>query len=298
MVLQISQLVLASLFGYTVAVRDSSLAPGQIKTLVTFGDSYTDTTAMADGGATWPTHAAGYANVSLFSFAKAGATCSNNLTFRPFPPVFESQLPTYFAELSNGTLPDLPPDETLYTLWIGTNDVGANALLTGHGAPGVSLVDTVSCAVNWVKTMYASGARNFLFQNMVPLQNTVLYSSNSYLNHYWTQTRNTTEWNVFMSEITRLFDSYSLFEDMIASPATYLNGTAALNITGCAHSCVYQLNESTADTGICTIANGTDRDSFLWYDELHPSEQTERNIAREIAEVIEGKQNQWTRWLA
>lgn len=34
------------------------------------------------------------------------------------------------------------------------------------------------------------------------------------------------------------------------------------------------------------------------YDELHPSEQTERNIAREIAEVIEGKQNQWTRWLA
>ncbi|KAJ4480570.1 GDSL lipase/esterase [Lentinula edodes] len=317
----LSHLALASLFGYTVAVSGSSLAPGQIKTLVAFGDSYTDTTAMADGGATWPTYAAGYANVSLFSFAKAGATCSNNLTSVPFPPVFGSQLPTYFAELSNGTLPDLPPDETLYTLWIGTNDVGSSALLTGHGAPGVSLVDTVSCAVNWVKTMYVSGARNFLFQNMAPLQNTVLYSANSYPNFYWTAERNTTGWNVFMSEMTRagnklqelmlealvpslkdahlgLFDSYSLFEDMIANPATYLNGTAALNITGCAHSCVYQLNESTADTGICTIANGTDRDSFLWYDELHPSEQTERNIAREIAEVIEGKQNQWTRWLA
>ncbi|KAJ3773828.1 GDSL lipase/esterase [Lentinula raphanica] len=315
------QLILASFFSYTLSTTGSSLTPGQIKTLISFGDSYTDTTAMADGGATWPSYAAGYANVSLFSFAKAGATCSNNLTFRPFPSVFESQLPTYFAEVANRTLPILHPDETLYTLWIGTNDVGANALLTGQGAPGVSLVDTVSCAIDWVKVMYASGARNFLFQNMAPLQNTVLYSADSYLNHYWTEERNTTEWNVFMTEITRtgnrlqelmlqalvpslkgahigLFDSYSLFEDMIANPANYLNGTAPLNITGCAHSCVYQLDESTADTGVCTIANGTDRDSFLWYDELHPSEQTERNIAKEIAEVIEGKRNQWTTWLA
>jgi len=94
------------------------------------------------------------------------------------------------------------------------------------------------------------------------------------------------------------FDSYSFFEDMLAHPALYLNGTAPLNITGCVHSCVYQLNESPTDTGICTIANGTDRDSFLWYDELHPSEQTDRNIAKEVAEVIEGKSNRWTRWLS
>lgn len=67
------------------------------------------------------------------------------------------------------------------------------------------------------------------------------------------------------SEVEGLFDSYSLFEDMLAHPALYLNGTAPLNTTGCVHSCVYQLNESTADTGACTIANGTDRDSFLWY---------------------------------
>ncbi|KAF5391336.1 hypothetical protein D9757_002048 [Collybiopsis confluens] len=299
----------------------SGLVPGQIKNLVTFGDSYSDVNAAADGGTVWPTYAAGYANVSLFPFAKAGATCSNNITLRPFPSVFESQLPAYFAEKSNGTLRKLSPEDTLYTLWIGTNDVGANGLLTGHGAPGASLVDTVGCAIDWVKVLYSSGARNFLFQNMVPLQNTVLYSVDSYLNHYWTLERNTTEWNVFMSEITRtgnrlqelmlralapslkdahlgFFDSYSLFEDMIAHPTSYLNGTAPLNVTGCVHSCVYQLNESTADTGACTIVNGTDRDSFMWYDELHPSEQTDRNIAKEIAAVIEGKENRWTTWLA
>ena len=52
------------------------------------------------------------------------------------------------------------------TLWIGTNDVGVNALLTGSQTPGVTVVDTVTCAVDWVQTLYDSGARNFIFQNV------------------------------------------------------------------------------------------------------------------------------------
>ena len=51
---------------------------------------------------------------------------------------------------------------------------------------------------------------------------------------------------------------------MLANPSTYLNGTAPLNTTGCVRSCIYQLNENLTDTGDCTIANGTDRDSFIW----------------------------------
>ena len=113
----------------------------------------------------WPIFAAEDGGFALYPFAKAGATCSNNITFRPFPSLFESQLPTYFAEVANGSL-KLDPRETVFTLWIGTNDVGANALLTDAHAPGVSLVDVVACAVNWVEVMYKSGARNFVFQNV------------------------------------------------------------------------------------------------------------------------------------
>ena len=119
----------------------------------------------ADGGIMWPVFATQDGNFDLFPFAKSGATCSNNLTFRPFPSVFESQLPTYFAEKANGSLKALQPEDTIYTLWIGTNDVGRNALLTGSD-PGVTVVETVTCAVNWVKTLYDSGARNFIFQNV------------------------------------------------------------------------------------------------------------------------------------
>ena len=119
-----------------------------------------------DRGISWPTYAAQvYGHFHLFPFAKAGATCSNNLTDRPFPSLFESQLPLYFEETRNGSI-RLNPEETIYTLWIGTNDVGVNSLIVGEGTPGVTLVDVTECAVNWVKVLYENGARNFLFQNV------------------------------------------------------------------------------------------------------------------------------------
>ena len=141
---------------------------------------------------------------------------------------------------------------------------------------------------------------------MIPLETTPLYSADSYPNRYWTAQRNTTEWSVFMKELTTagneiarlqlqllaptlhgayigkppgpaqrrrvvltvcaagFFDSHSLFADMFARPQLYLNGTAPLNVTGAVHSCVFQVNESTSDPGVCTDAVGTDQDSFLW----------------------------------
>ncbi|KAI0703969.1 hypothetical protein C8Q76DRAFT_823416 [Earliella scabrosa] len=297
--------------------------PGQIKNLVTFGDSYTDVDGHADGGIMWPVFAAQDGHFQLFPFAKSGATCSNNLTARPFPSVFESQLPLYFAEKANGSL-RLRPEETMYTLWIGTNDVGANALLTGSQTPGVTIVDTVACAVNWIQVLYASGARNFIFQNMIPLEFVPLYAPDSYPNRFWTAQRNTTEWSVFMRELTTsgnaiaklmlqalapklrgahigLFDSHSLFTDMINRPQLFLNGTAPLNVTGAAHSCVFELNESTSDPGVCTDAVGTDQDSFLWYsrfDELHPSVQAERVVAKLISDAIHRRTERFITWFS
>jgi hypothetical protein len=139
--------------------------PGQIKTLVTFGDSYTDTVITGDGGVAWPVYAAGYGNFTLYPFARAGATCSNKLTPKPWPSVFESQIPAFTDQRRNGSL-RLNQQQTIYTLWIGTNDIGSGALLTGDQSRGVSVVDTTSCAINWVRTLYGLGARNFLFQNV------------------------------------------------------------------------------------------------------------------------------------
>ncbi|KAG6872551.1 hypothetical protein C0995_008895 [Termitomyces sp. Mi166 len=309
-------ILLAISVSSTFASVTKGLKENKIKNLVTFGDSYTDVVVTGDAGVSWPTYAAGYAQVSLHPFARAGATCSNNLTFRPFPPLFESQLPLYFAEKNNGSL-ELDPKETLYTLWIGTNDLGVNSLISGSNS--ASLVDVTNCMVNWVKVLYESGARNFLFQNMIPLETTPLYAPDSYPNRYWTVERNTTQWSNFMTELTLsgnaltkllltalaptlpgshigYFDSHALFTDMYTNPAKYLNGTAPLNVTGAISSCVFELNGS---TGVCTtVTDPKAQDSYLWYDELHPSEQADRVVAREVAAVIEGKDSQWTTWLS
>ena len=53
---------------------------------------------------------------------------------------------------------------------------------------------------------------------------------------------------------------------MYARPQLYLNGSAPFNVTGAAHACVYQLNESQHDPGVCTDA--PDPDSYLWQVDL------------------------------
>lgn len=79
-------------------------------------------------------------------------------------------------------------------------------------------------------------------------------------------------------------------------------------------ACVYQLNEPKTDPAVCTVAHGTDADSFVWYeflvtmfyavlirpryDELHPSEQSDRVVAREIAGILEGKDSKYATWFS
>ena len=110
----------------------------------------------------WPVFAADEGNFTLAPFAHHGATCLD---------VFSSQIPLYTAAKANGSLGPLAPEETMYTLWIGTNDVGVSNLFTGKVRPGLAtLVDAVNCSINWVSAMYASGARNFIFQNVSPFR--------------------------------------------------------------------------------------------------------------------------------
>lgn len=329
-------------FGLGLAQREwaatassGAIQAGQIKNLVTFGDSYTDSSYYPsdDGGYSWPTYVAGYGPFNLYGFARSGATCSNNLTDRPFPPLTEYQLPDYLNATRNGTLPasSILPDETIYAIWIGTNDVGANALLTqGVGVKkGVSIVEVRKCVVDVVRVLYENGARYFVVMNMIPLNLTPLYSPNSYPSKYWAAPRNTTEWSVFMHELVRAgnaitdlmlqallpsldgahiasFDAFALFADMYTNPSAYLNGTITTgnttvpvyNVTGSIDACVLQLNESVTDPGTCTVVEGPARDGYLWWDELHPSEQADRIVAREITAVMKGQQSNWTTWLS
>ena len=108
---------LSALFVTSTAAAQG-VQPKQIKNLVTFGDSYTDIVSVGDGGVAWPVYAAGYANATLYPYARSGAPCSQALTPRPFPAVVDDEIPLYLTEKTNGSI-KVPPQDTLYTIWIG-----------------------------------------------------------------------------------------------------------------------------------------------------------------------------------
>lgn len=85
----------------------------------------------------------------------------------------EYEIPAFIADKSfrvDGRLfLDIPGDETVYALWIGTNDLGNGAFLTNSQIKGKTLKDYVDCVFDSLDKLYQSGGRYFVLMNVVPL---------------------------------------------------------------------------------------------------------------------------------
>src|SRR5690554_1062682 len=168
---------LATLLPFVAAASCGPLK--KFSNLVTFGDSYTDegrlgyyigndgqappagtllpeSESTASGGRAWPRVIANKNNVKPFNYAVSGATCSNKLVEREFamigrsfPSVTEDQLASFKADVAHGALyKGAKADNTVYALWIGTNDLGYEAYLTDSQAPGATLETLADCMFN------------------------------------------------------------------------------------------------------------------------------------------------------
>jgi len=327
---------------------------GQFKTLVTFGDSYTDENRLgyfinhngsappvgtdlgigyktATGGLSWPRYASFYSKTSLYNYAVSGAVCSNQVSPRffsainaPFPDIEGYEVPAYIAD-SQYTSPNGTkfftgtPDDTVYAIWIGTNDLGNDAFLTDSQLPGKTVKDYMDCVFNQVARLYQNGGRYFVIMNLAPLELLPQYASPEMGGLEATQYfpgkagKNGTEINGRMTETVAAlnevyqyrtpyevvvnqtwanikiaqFDVNSLMKEIYYNPASYLNGTAPLNVEGTANVCNLQ-------GANCTESSSPD--SFEWFDPLHPSEQTSRVIAREFAGVLNNTSPYATYW--
>jgi len=174
--------------------------------LVTFGDSYTDNGRLsyyiknkgkappagelhaeslttASGGLTWPQFVAKDADAKLLDYAVSGATCSNKIVERDasfigrsFPAILDDEIPSFVADAAFKSLSPRTPENTIYAVWIGTNDLGAGAFLTDSQAPGATITDFVGCIWSVFDAIHKAGGRRFVLLNEAPLELTPLYA--------------------------------------------------------------------------------------------------------------------------
>ena len=271
---------------------------GTMNNLVTFGDSFTDEGRLDyflshhkappegamlppnnktySGGYSWARLVANTTGARLYNYAVGGAMCSNDIISRklpdsdsPFPSVMEYEVPTYKKDLSLRSLyPDRRADNTVYVLWIGTNDLGILGFLGDAQREGQTLTSFVECVWSFFDHIYASGGRRFVLMNQFPLQFAPMYASpgtgGKFNDRYWRDPSayNTTEYQNKLLEYTtsvntlfdygtpfyhglrsrwrgasfHIFDVHSLVMDVRANPSKYLDAPA--NITGPFRSCL------------------------------------------------------------
>lgn len=177
---------------------------GKFKTLVTFGDSYTDENRLgyfiqsngtappvgwdqpvglvtASGGLSWARYASIYSTAKLYNYAVSGAVCSNDITPRALSPTIEFpdiqgyELPAFIAD-SKYILPTTGKpfftgnqESTAYAVFIGTNDLGNNAFITNSQLPNKTVSDYIDCVYDTVDGLYKNGGRYFILFNLAPL---------------------------------------------------------------------------------------------------------------------------------
>jgi phospholipase/lecithinase/hemolysin len=83
-----------------------------------------------------------------------------------------------------------------------------------------------------------------------------------------------------------VFDVHSLMTDMYNNPTQYF--TAPANVTGQYYLC--------PPLGGTCVSSTLPMSSFMWYDELHPTEQTDKAIAKEFVKVVAGTSKYTAYW--
>ncbi|USW58272.1 Putative GDSL lipase/esterase, SGNH hydrolase superfamily [Septoria linicola] len=290
-----------------------------LKHLIVFGDSYSQTgfeptgeqpspsnplgnpaypgSYTSSNGPNWVDFLTTTWNASYLetvNLAYGGATVDADLV-KPYADtvislkqqVNEQYLPYYAGE--NRSF-EWQPSDTLFAVWIGINDVGgtywqenSTDVFTAIFAEYAGLVDTI----------YETGARNFLFLNVPPVDRSpsVLEAGE------WSQVNEAAgiaTWNekvaglasnlssVHADATTFVFDSNALFTEVLDDPSSHPETSAYLNTT---RYCVeYENGTPEWDTFYESCEYAVDE--YFWLNNLHPTFRIHNATAKAIAQQL------------
>lgn len=210
---------------------------------------------------------------------------------------------TFIPTFANNASFPWQADSSLFFIWIGINDIHDNNETTYHLFP--IIMDEYA---DYVDLLYQHGARNFVFMTVPPMERMPIaagdptdYDRYIHMTTHWNQNVSDIVWNftaTYSDATTFLFDTYSLFNDVIDNPCIrpqscglketieyclmckYPSPSLVLVMT-CANDILVSFGNKESDPSCAYTIN-----QYLWMNPLHPTEVAHNVTAAVMAEAL------------
>lgn len=284
-------------FNYTVWSLDSGAQGVGINRMVVFGDSLSDNQNMYNAsmwklptantwflgrfsnGNNWAEYTAANLNLPMYDWAVGGAAADVHSVLPGVNiPGLSDQVGSWqqYMQMS----PGYQPANTLFTVLIGGND------LVNYSKTPDQIIASESQAL---QALLNSGARNILLLNLPDVSRAPVFQIKGGAATVAAQVQD------FNSKLTALasslktqyganiqvFDSYSLFNDLLNNPANY-------GVSNTTQSCLNINTDSTTNymNTQTPRSNCTNADTFVFWDTLHPTTHTHKLLADRVSQFV------------
>lgn len=233
--------------------------------------------------------------IETVNLAYGGAVVDDRLIQQYLPTVLsmrnqvEDEFIPIYADGSEGTF-QWNSKNTLFASFLGINDVG-NAYSRSN-ASDIFAADLATYA-SLTDTLYQSGARNFLFLNVPPVDRAPLTASQGAAAQA-AENSAILAWNANVTALAAnlstayadatafVFDTHALFAAVLDDPAVYPQTAAYVNTTD---YCEAYAN-GTPSWYTLNATCGVSVDEYFWLNSLHPTFRVHNATAAAIAEML------------
>ncbi|KAI0139143.1 carbohydrate esterase family 16 protein [Hypoxylon sp. NC0597] len=239
--------------------------------------------------------------LQTYNFAYGGATVDSALV-QPYMPTVLSvkqQVQDEFIPGYTGNPPQAPSApkwtgaNSVFAIWIGINDVG-NSYGSGPASSGplyTKIFDVYSSLVN---QLYTSGARNFVFINVPPVDRSPLTVGQGKASVEMEKAA-IADWNKRVVDTAAalksnhtdevnvwVYDSNRSFGEVLDKPSTYEQTAGLKNTTG--YCSAYQ--NGTPEENTLTPSCGVAVNEYFWLNNLHPTYPIHDVVAKGVADGL------------
>lgn len=284
-------------FNYTVWSIDGATPPAGVNKIIAFGDSLSDTQNMYNAsnwtlpnrnswflgrfsnGNNWVEYLAGNLRLPIYNWAVGGAGVN---TEQYVISGVTDQVNSYLQYMQKA--PNYRPENSLFTVLIGGNDfVNYNRTVD----------EVIRGETAALQSLIGAGARNILLLKLPDVSRAPVYTS-GLKSGAGAVAAKVVDFNNRLAELVgslrsqwgpslhiSLFDTHSLFNDLLNNPAKY-------GVSNTSQSCLNINSDSTSNylashspRSICT-----NPDSFVFWDTLHPTTHTHKLLGDSVSSSV------------